>query len=66
MWDNTIRGNGVKTLVNLKKGELVAEYKGDIITKVEEEKRMATYSSAGDGAVGSYTYEYEYNGKWWW
>ena len=66
IWDNDIRGNGVKTLVHINKGEMILEYKGDIITKQEEEERMARYTLAGHGAVGSYTYEYWYNGQWWW
>ena len=65
MWDPEIRGNGVKTLVHLKKGEFVCEYKGDIITPAEEEIRMKRYASAGEGAVGCYTFGYKYNSQDW-
>ena len=66
MWDNSIRGNGVKTLTYLKKGEMVAEYRGESITLQQEKERVAVYSMAGEGAVGSYTFDYLYDGKWWW
>ena len=32
----------------------------------QEKERMNTYALAGKGAVGQYTYCYQYNDKWWW
>ena len=59
-----IKGRGVKTRKVFKKGEYVAEYKGDFISLKEAKRRLKNYEK--DAEIGSYMYYFKFEGKSYW
>ncbi|XP_035763991.1 LOW QUALITY PROTEIN: N-lysine methyltransferase KMT5A-like [Neolamprologus brichardi] len=56
---NSVKGQGMFSRCNYNKGDFLLEYRGDVVTKKEYEKRTRLYHDA----LKVFLFEFRYNGK---